>query len=127
MEQIANANTNGIHSVYIDSGGTWQNTFDDNFIDWQADPGALTFANGSGLILNNRKLIAVDSDRTLLGFYFLPELMEGGLVRLAKYYSPRFKNRPPAAPGRPPGYVMGAALDVAKLDQYLRNLREFIR
>ncbi|MCC7404563.1 MAG: hypothetical protein IT288_09225 [Bdellovibrionales bacterium] len=120
------ANTGGVRSLYIGKGAGWNNHFEPDCINWEADPRALTFAHGSPLKIRGRRVIIVDCEYELAGFYFMPDSQPNGSVKLELHFSPRFRGRLLSAPGRKPGNTMGIELSCDDFSKYLKNLKAFL-
>ncbi len=123
LAELKASNSAGTAVVYVNGAAKWNNTFEVDHILWQAPPEALKFARKSGLKIDGRTVMIVDSDKDCRGFYFIGE-NEGGRVKLDLYFRPHFKGRLLSAPGRPRGGANGHMLTTERLNDYLANLAQ---
>ena len=125
FRQIEEENTAGLPVVYVNRDDDCDNIFEEDRILWDPTPKALAMAESSPLTIDSKKLLMVDCNNDLLGFYFL-EKKEGKHTVLEPYYSPTFKDLCPPAPKRPRAGSHGTTLDKESLANYLNNLKEFL-
>lgn len=125
IEEIRASNIAGATVVYVNSGGDWNNSIENEYILWDAAPDALTMAQNSKLKIHGRTVAIVDSDNDCRGFYYIGD-SDGGRVRLEPYFCPSYRGHLPAAPRRPPGGSNAQYLTVDRLESYLTNLSKFL-
>ena len=123
--ELFDKNTSGIPVIYIDRKSDNNDIFEEDRILWDPTEKGLTLAEASPLLIESQKVVLVDSDTKLLGFYFLQEA-QGEHRVLAPFYTPTFGDFSPPAPKRPRSKGYGAKLDQEKFEFYLKNLKEFL-
>ncbi len=123
--ELIEKNTNGIAILYIDKDRDANDIFEEDRILWDPSEKGLGLAEASPVEIESQKVVMVDSNKDLLGFYFLqPE--EGDHRVLSPFYTPTFGDFPPPAPKRPRSKGDGTTLDKEAFDFYLKNLKEFL-
>lgn len=123
--EIQEKNTAGLTVIYLQKNSDTKNVFEEDRILWAPNEKGLELAQKSPISIEDKKLVMVDSDHNMLGFYLLgPE--EGDHRVLEPYYCPDFNDSPPPAPKRSRSKSPGTLMDKESLDFYLRNLKEFL-
>ncbi len=123
--EIQEKNTAGLAVIYLQKNSDSKNIFEENRILWAPNEKGLKIAENSPLSIQDKKLVMVDSDHNMLGFYFVGQ-QEGVYRVLEPFYCPDFNDSPPPAPKRSRSKSPGTLLDKEGLDFYLRNLKEFL-
>ncbi len=123
--ELDEKNTDGISILYIDKSDSQNHIFEEDRILWNPTDKGLNLAKKSPISIEEKKIVMVDSDKNLLGFYFLDQ-EEGEHHILTPYYSPKFNDLPPPAPKRPRSKGHGTSLDKEGFDFFLKNLKEFL-
>ena len=125
FREIDEKNTDGIAILYIDKSDAQNHVFEEERILWDPTDKGLALAEKSPISIDEKKVVMVDSDKDLLGFYYVDDV-EGDHRVLTPYYSPKFNEMPPPAPKRPRSKGHGSSLDKEGLDFFLKNLKEFL-
>ena len=123
--ELVEKNTAGVTVLYIHRNDGANHVFEDDRILWTPNEKGLDLVEKSPMIVEDKKLIMVDSDNDMLGFYFLGE-EEGDHMVLTPFYKPQFNEQPPPAPKRSRSKSPGTQLDKESLEFYLKNLKEFL-
>jgi dsDNA-binding SOS-regulon protein len=123
--EIKENNDKGLVILYIDKAGDGNHIFEEDRILWDASEKGLALAEDSPIVIDDKKLVMVDSSKDLLGFYLLQEEENNHRV-LEPYYRPTLNDMPPPAPKRTRSTAAGKKLDKEELDFYLKNLKEFL-
>ncbi len=123
--EISEKNEAGLVVLYIDKEDEGNHVFEEDRILWQPTEKGLALAESSPVTIEEKKLVMVDSNNDLLGFYLLDEPENDHRV-LSPFYCPTFNDQPPPAPKRPRSKGDGTKLAKEDLDFYLGNLKEFL-
>ncbi len=123
--ELVEKNTAGLTVLYIHKSDKGNHVFEDYRILWDPTEKGLALAESSPITIDEKKLVMVDSENDMLGFYLLgPE--EGDHRVLEPFYCPDFNELPPPAPKRSRTKSPGTLMDKESFDFYLRNLKEFL-
>jgi len=123
--ELEEKNTAGLTVIYLQKNSDTKNIFEEDRILWVPNPKGLELALKSPMSVDDKKLVMVDSDHNMLGFYLLGA-EEGKYRVLEPFYCPDFNDSPPPAPKRSRSKSPGTLLDKKSFDFYLRNLKEFL-
>jgi len=123
--ELVEKNTAGLTVLYVQRSREVNNVFEEDRILWAADEKGLALADKSPITIEDKKLVMVDTNNDMLGFYLLGPA-EGRHRVLEPYYCPQFNDSPPPAPKRSRSKRAGALLDKESFDFYLTNLKEFL-
>jgi hypothetical protein len=123
--ELVEKNTSGLTVLYIPKKSDSNHIIEEDRILWDADDKGLELAKKSPMVIEDKKVVMVDSDNDMLGFFFLGET-QGEHHVLTPFYQPEFNNLMPPAPKRSRTKSPGTHLDKEAFDFYLNNLREFL-
>lgn len=123
--ELLEKNTAGLTVLYIARNDAGNHIFEEDRILWDASEKGLALAEGSPISIEDKKLVMVDANNDMLGFYLVGPA-EGDHRVLEPFYCPQFNDLPPPAPKRSRSKSPGTLLDKESFDFYLRNLKEFL-
>lgn len=123
--ELVEKNTAGVTVLYLHKTGEANHIFEEDRILWNPTEKGLTLAEKSPISIEDKKLVMVDSNNDLLGFY-LVGAEEGEHRILEPFYCPQFNDLPPPAPKRSRAKTAGTVIDKESFDFYMNNLKEFL-
>lgn len=125
FRELEEKNTAGLTVLYIPKKSDANHIIEEDRILWDASEKGLALAEKSPITIEDKKVVMVDSDNDMLGFYYVGS-DEGSHRVLTPYYQPQFKDMVPPAPKRSRTKRPGTVIDKEAFDNYLNNLKEFL-
>ena len=123
--ELVEKNTAGLTILYIHRNEESTHVFEEDRILWDPTEKGLDLVEKSPITIEDKKLVMVDTNNDMLGFYLIGAA-EGKRRILTPFYCPQFKDLPPPAPKRSRSKSPGILMDKDGFDFYLRNLKEFL-